>query len=133
MEYTAVCENYDRLDDLRRKRRMARRRRAAKRRELLLALIASAVIMIFVMVKTSTVSATPAVAEQKARYYTSITVDKNDTLWDIAGRYYNASVENRRDYIANIKKVNGLSGDTIRNGNKLVIYYWVPETQNAEK
>ncbi|MDD6282806.1 MAG: LysM peptidoglycan-binding domain-containing protein [Oribacterium sp.] len=130
MDYTAERENYYRI---RKRRQAAARRKKARRREVVLALSAAAIVLILIMIRTSTVSATPSADEPKEKYYTSITIQKNDTLWDIAGRYYNASVENRSDYIRNIKKVNNLSGSKIKTGNNLVVYYWVPEARDAEK
>ncbi|MGI5988910.1 MAG: LysM peptidoglycan-binding domain-containing protein [Lachnospiraceae bacterium] len=131
MEYRSARDNSERFGGDHRRKMAARRRRAEKRRVLFLALTAAAVVAIFVMLKTSTVSATPSISEQKAKYYTSITIERNETLWDIAGKYYDSSYENRQDYIDNVKNVNGLSDDTIKTGNKLVIYYWVSNTDDV--
>jgi nucleoid-associated protein YgaU len=100
------------------------RQHRQKRRERLLILAVAATVMIFVMIRTSSVSAKPSASEPKTRYYTSITIENHDTLWDIAGRYYNSSSENRRDYIRTVKKINGLTDSTIKTGSRLVIYYW---------
>lgn len=110
------------------KRRERTRIQRAKIR--MVSLMAALVVFLAVIIISATaVSATPGPQEPKNKYYTSITVQPEDTLWTIAGTYYDSSTENRKDYIKNIKTVNGLSDDTIKAGNHLVIYYWADEAQ----
>ena len=102
----------------------ASRKNSQRRRARLFVLMAAATIMVLVMIRTSDVSAKSASGEPKTKYYTSITIENHDTLWDIAGRYYDSSCENRRDYIKSVKKMNGLTDNTIKAGSRLIIYYW---------
>lgn len=72
--------------------------------------------------------AAPGSEEALYKYYTTVTVEKGETLWDIAvenysDRYYDSI----SDYIAEVKEMNGLDSDTIHEGAKLVIVYFSTE------
>ena len=54
------------------------------------------------------------------KYYTTVSVEDNDTLWSLADRYNNGD-EDTASYI------NNLSSDTIHSGKNLVIYYYSTE------
>lgn len=129
MEYTVSTDYHHTAQH--HARAAARRMNRQKRRERLLILAAAAMIMIFVMIRTSSVSAKSAAGEPKTRYYTSITIESRDTLWDIAGKYYDSARENRRDYIRTVKSMNGLTDNTVKAGSHLVIYYWADAGQAA--
>ena len=63
--------------------------------------------------------------ETSYKYYKSISVANNDTLWSIAERYMDeehyASVS---DYIAEVMRINGLTDDTILYGEYLIVPYY---------
>ena len=57
--------------------------------------------------------------------FLSIKIEAGDTLWEIAKGYYHNSGQNTiNEYITEIKRCNGLSGDVIHEGNYLIIPYW---------
>lgn len=62
------------------------------------------------------------------KYYTSIPIEKGDTLWSIAEEYLpegnNADIVR---YIQEIKELNHLSDDKILEGNKLLVFYYSTE------
>lgn len=60
------------------------------------------------------------------KYYTSIDIEKNDTLWGIAQQYA-CSGADIDEYIKNIKSINRLSGDNITQGQSLIVYYYSDE------
>ena len=60
------------------------------------------------------------------KYYTTVSVEDNDTLWSLADRYNNGD-EDTASYINNIMQMNDLSSDTINTGKNLVIYYYSTE------
>lgn len=62
------------------------------------------------------------------KYYTTISVEDNDTLWSLADRYNNGN-EDTTSYINNIMQMNDLSSDTIHSGKNLVIYYYSTEVR----
>ena len=57
------------------------------------------------------------------RYYTSITIEDCDTLWDIEARY-NTGAENKEQYIRSIMQMNHMSSDILYSGQNLIIYYY---------
>jgi len=59
------------------------------------------------------------------KYYKSITVNNDDTLWNIAVMYSNDS--NYDKYINEVKHINHLSGTEIMNGMSLIIPYYSTE------
>lgn len=58
------------------------------------------------------------------KYYTSIVVEKGDTLWDIASRHITPEYANIGEYIGEVKALNHLSGDEIHAGEYLTIPYY---------
>ncbi len=62
-------------------------------------------------------------SEQK--YYTSITIHDNDTLWSLADKY--ATSENKQEYIHNIMSINNMSQDTLYEGQNILVYYYSDE------
>lgn len=63
---------------------------------------------------------------QGNRYYTSIDIKKNDTLWGIAKQYAQEGTD-IQGYIKEIKSINRLSDDNITQGQHLVVYYYSDE------
>ena len=69
--------------------------------------------------------------EMRVKYYTSIKIQKGDTLWSIAEEYMTQEYENTRDYIDEIIRLNHLSSDKIHYGKFLVVpYYDIYESKN---
>lgn len=60
------------------------------------------------------------------KYYTSITISDNDTLWSLEDKY-NTGVENKTEYINSIKTLNNMTDDTLYKGENLLIYYYSDE------
>ncbi|MCM1386467.1 MAG: LysM peptidoglycan-binding domain-containing protein [Bacillus sp. (in: Bacteria)] len=62
------------------------------------------------------------------KYYKSITVSTEDTLWSIAQEYMDAThYQSVDDYIKEVKQMNHLQSDTITYGCHLVIPYYTDE------
>lgn len=65
--------------------------------------------------------------QQQYKYYTSISIEKDDTLWSIASNY----VDNTADiatYVEEIKALNKITSDCIYQGQSLIVYYYSSET-----
>ena len=62
------------------------------------------------------------------KYYTSVVVQEDDTLWDIADQY-SGGAEDRTSYISSVKKLNNMSTDTLYKGQNLVVYYYSEEVK----
>ncbi|MBR1815537.1 MAG: LysM peptidoglycan-binding domain-containing protein [Lachnospiraceae bacterium] len=58
------------------------------------------------------------------KYYKCITIGEDDTLWSIADEYISEEYSSRDAYIAEIKSINDLTGDTIYSGATLVVPYY---------
>lgn len=61
------------------------------------------------------------------KYYTDIEVEYGDSLWSIAGEYADSHYSSKLEYIREVKSINHLSGDSIREGQTLVIPYYSSE------
>lgn len=58
------------------------------------------------------------------KYYTSIQIQKGDSLWSIAGKYGESSGMTTSQYIKELKNINGLKEDTIHSGHYLTVMYF---------
>ncbi|MDE7298515.1 MAG: LysM peptidoglycan-binding domain-containing protein, partial [Lachnospiraceae bacterium] len=54
----------------------------------------------------------------------SVCIEPGDSLWSIAQEYYSAECGSFSDYVAEIKRSNGLKGDTIHTGAYLIVPYY---------
>lgn len=68
-------------------------------------------------------------AEEKSvrplkRYYTSIQLRQGDSLWDIAKQYSDGSGYSVREYVDELKRMNGLKGEDIHSGEYLTVVYF---------
>ena len=66
---------------------------------------------------------------ESQKYYTSIEIQKGDTLWGIADEYAESCRMSTTDYVAELKSMNGLKEDVIHSGQHLTIMYCVPVTE----
>ena len=57
------------------------------------------------------------------RLYSSITLQDDDTLWDLASKYHGDD-ETVDEYIDNIMVMNNLKGSRIHAGNNITYYYY---------
>lgn len=58
------------------------------------------------------------------RYYTNIEIRPGDSLWSIAERYRANSGMEVRQYISELKEINGLVSDSIEVGDSLTVVYY---------
>ncbi len=58
------------------------------------------------------------------RYYTSIQLRQGDSLWDIAGKYARETDYSVKEYVEELKRINGLKGEDIHSGEFLTIVYF---------
>jgi cell division protein YceG involved in septum cleavage len=66
-------------------------------------------------------------SEESYKYYTSIQIEKGDTLWDIASRYMSEEYLSAETYVQEVKKINSLEDDTIHYGRYLTVPYYSTE------
>lgn len=62
---------------------------------------------------------------KREKVVTTICVEKDSTLWDIATRYYTEEYQDLNDMIEEIKKSNGIEKDIIHEGAYLIIPHYI--------
>ncbi len=67
------------------------------------------------------------------KYYTSLEIQKGDSLWTIAGSYLENSGMTTAQYVKELKNMNGLKEDTIHSGQYLTVMYFVPDSDPGER
>lgn len=60
----------------------------------------------------------------KTYFITSVQIEAGDSLWSLASEYYTEEFISVNAYITEIKRMNGLSSDTLYAGNYLLIPYF---------
>jgi cell division protein YceG involved in septum cleavage len=106
------------------------RSRAAQKR--ILVLIALAVIssVIILCCSIRAFASSRSTAEPLHKYYTSICVEKGDSLWSIAEDYTVDGVLSREEFIDEVCKLNNISDqDSLRSGEHLVVMYYSTEVK----
>lgn len=58
------------------------------------------------------------------KYYTSVTVEAGETLWDIAGIYMSDEFSSVQKYIDEVKSINHLTNNKIYAGEELIVPYY---------
>lgn len=90
---------------------------------------AIATIMILFILRGMTTDAPVTEAStMNEKYYQCITIQEDETLWDIASTYCSEEYDTYDDYITEVKHINNLHSDKIYSGACLVIpYYAAPQ------
>ncbi len=65
------------------------------------------------------------------RYYTTITVQKGDSLWSIAETYSRGSKLSIYEYIQELKAINGIASDRIHAGDYITIVYFTDQLEDS--
>ncbi len=61
------------------------------------------------------------------KYYTTIEVQKGDTLWDISKRYMTEEYSDIQDYMQEVQNINHIDGNHITAGCYLTVPYYAVE------
>lgn len=114
--------------ELRSLRRVLRLRRERRYRILKLAVTAIATLCIILAFAT-TYGAIKSNANSKFKYYTSVTVEAGESLWDIADEYIDYDIYTSKNYyISEVKSINHLNEEgTIVEGQMLIVPYYSAE------
>ena len=111
--------------DERENARIKRRKQVARQKKIIFITIASVVLVASIVCGTILSQAkNPESNKVQYKYYKSITIEQGDTLWNLAKEY---ACDNVHDYIKEIKSLNGLTSETIHEGQHLVITYYDTE------
>ena len=99
--------------------------RKVLRRRIAVSILSVFLIILFVLSCNSIAQATEEIPETTYKYFTYHTVDKGDTLWNLAEEYIDYNFyENIQDYVSEVKEINHMKDDTIRVGQTIVIPYF---------
>jgi len=60
----------------------------------------------------------------KEQHVTSVYIEKGDSLWSIASKYYTSECGSMKTYIQEIYTTNNLTSESIHEGNYLLIPYY---------
>lgn len=58
------------------------------------------------------------------KYYTSVQLEKDDTLWDMAQRYNRSGMKSDRDYMNELRDMNHIAESRIHAGHYLTVSYY---------
>lgn len=106
---------------------MRNRRAAAKKQAALLTILFVMTAAITGCIVFGSTKTQAAPAETSYKYYTSIQVQKGDTLWNIASNYMSDEYASVNDYIEEICEINHIADSDIHSGQYLTIPYYSDE------
>ncbi len=118
--------DYEQYDLERRRRARAKKERQIAKQRMAI-LVASIMLVIIGCVIFGSIFSSAHVneADQELKYYKSIEIQKGDTLWNIAKEYKSdIYYKDIQAYVDEIKEVNGLTSDTIHEGQHLIVAYY---------
>lgn len=118
-----------RVDDTRSERRIRnnriRRQREMRKNFLMFVMTVCLVITFSISLNGFRSDAKDDSVKTSYKYYKSITIDNNDTLWSIAAQYMDEEhYDSMNDYINEVKNMNSLTDDEIQYGEHLIIPYY---------
>ena len=112
---------------------MSRREKAMKRRQQVMRQKAALAVLTICIVFCGVLLGSNISASGKShaslehgdfKYYTSIRVERGDSLWSIAGVHMGPEYEDIQEYIAEVKSLNQLTEDDIHAGQYLLVPYY---------
>lgn len=118
-----------RIEDVRSERRIIknriRRQREIKKNILILIMTVCLIITCSVSLSGFRSNAKDDTTEAAYKYYKSIVISNDDTLWTIAQKYMDEEhYDSINDYIREVKSMNSLMDDVIHYGDYLIIPYY---------
>lgn len=114
------------VNEILRKSRVAAARRRRMKKIRIISFIVIFITVLTIIIFSNVVCAEPNhVPDSSVKGYTYITVSDNDTLWGIACEYADEHYSSVYQYIREVKTLNGLTGDAIYSGYKLIIPVYV--------
>ncbi len=92
-------------------------------------MVATVVITAILLCNVSDISgfSSDSAKEKSYKYYTSIVIQKGDSLWSIAEEYMTDEYDGIEEYIWEIRRVNHICGDRIYAGQYLAIPRYMSE------
>ena len=66
--------------------------------------------------------------DEKMLSYVSVCINKDDTLWGIADKYFSDEFGSVEKYVQEIKRCNGLKSDAIYSGRYIVVPLYIEQS-----
>ena len=116
-------------------RQMARNRAEVVRDEkiVLVSVVFLVAAILIGMMSFGAVRTQAASSEISRKYYTVVEVQSGDSLWSIASDYITDDYKDMNTYIEEVRNINKILGDDIRNGQSLTVPYYVKTVITAER
>ena len=121
---------YNSVSEIRIQQNKIRRQRIVRRQYFLLGLTIALVIFLFAFIGTTVMSSAQSDEyEPSFKYYKTVTVHSDETLWNIANANFSEdNYDNLNEYIGEICTINAISDpDTINAGEDIVVPYYSAE------
>lgn len=85
------------------------------------------ILFLFVVFALPERTASAGNSAAKAYTITSVQIEEGDSLWSLASKYYSEEFMSVTNYIAEIKRMNGITSDVLYAGNYILIPHFVAE------
>ena len=121
---------YNSVSEIRIQQNKIRRQRIVRRQYFLLGLTIALVIFLFAFIGTTVMSSAQSDEyEPSFKYYKTVTVHSDETLWNIANANFSEdNYDNLNEYIGEICMINAISDpDKINAGEDIVVPYYSAE------
>lgn len=89
-----------------------------------ISVLSAAVLIILCSMLSGTIRAQAASTEPSYKYYTSICIQKGDTLWSIADSYMTAEYKDIDAYISEVCALNHIDASEIHYGQYITVPYY---------
>ena len=108
---------------------LTRREHTVQTQKRVIVLVCVLVIFAVILIGNSIITFAGSRAEQPVhKYYTSVQLQKGDSLWSLADQYAASDRTSRAQFIDEVCELNGISEDnTLHSGEYLVVSYYSPE------
>ncbi|MGN1139849.1 MAG: LysM peptidoglycan-binding domain-containing protein [Oliverpabstia sp.] len=108
--------------------RKCKKRNQGRKVFLIAACILVIVIMIFCSVSAVQANEDKSNSQDKTyKYYTSVYIDRDDTLWGIASEYMTDEYADIYEYMDEVKTINHLTDDQLQYGTVICVPYYSEE------
>lgn len=105
-------------------------RNGGRGRQILAVLFVLCLVMAGTAALTGTMLKTRAADKNQSieyKYYTSICLERGDSLWKLAEEYMGEHYDNQQDYIEEVRELNNLTSEEVQEGQYLTIPYFSEE------
>lgn len=92
----------------------------------ILSVMAAAALVCIILFSSRSITSADETGEavKLTKYYKTITIETGDSLWSIADQYRSGEYRTTKDYVEELRLMNGLHSDRIQAGQKLVVAYF---------